>query len=154
MAFCLFLLTTKVQAQEKKYYTNAPNDNATDVYFGDTHLHTSYSSDAGLIGTKLGPEEALRFARGEEVTSNHGLSTKLIRPLDFIVIADHAENLGVPSMIETSDPILLADEWGKKIHHLVKAGKGIEAYDLWLAGSIEGEILPMATRVRRRHGNG
>ena len=43
------------------------------VYFGDTHLHTSYSADAGMIGTTLGPEDAYRFARGEEVKSNTGL---------------------------------------------------------------------------------
>jgi hypothetical protein len=63
------------------------------VYFGDTHLHTSYSTDAGMIGNRLGPDEAYRFARGEEVTSSHGLRAKLGRPLDFLVVADHAENL-------------------------------------------------------------
>ena len=43
------------------------------VYFGDTHLHTSYSTDAGMLGNRLGPEEAYRFARGEEVTSSTGV---------------------------------------------------------------------------------
>ena len=51
------------------------------VYFGDTHLHTSYSTDAGMIGNTLGPEEAYRFARGEEVKSSTGLPAKLQRPL-------------------------------------------------------------------------
>jgi hypothetical protein len=65
------------------------------VYFGDTHLHTAYSTDAGMIGNRLGPDEAYRFARGETVTSSTGLETKLARPLDFLVISDHAENLGL-----------------------------------------------------------
>jgi hypothetical protein len=56
------------------------------VYFGDTHLHTSYSTDAGMIGNTLGPEEAYRFARGEEVKSSSGLPAKLQRPLDFLVV--------------------------------------------------------------------
>ena len=57
------------------------------VYFGDTHLHTSYSTDAGMFGTRLGPDEAYRFALGEEVTSSTGLRVRLQRPLDFLVVA-------------------------------------------------------------------
>jgi len=72
------------------------------VYFGDTHLHTSYSTDAGMFGTRLGPEEAYRFALGEEVTSNTGLRVRLQRPLDFLVVADHSENLGLAPMIAES----------------------------------------------------
>ena len=64
------------------------------VYWGDTHLHTALSGDAMAGGTRLGPDEAYRFARGEEVTSNTGLPAKLRRPLDFIVVADHANNIG------------------------------------------------------------
>jgi hypothetical protein len=63
------------------------------VFWGDTHLHTSYSTDAGMVGNRLGPEEALRFARGEKVISSTGLPARLIRPLEFLVIADHAEIL-------------------------------------------------------------
>ncbi len=59
----------------------------------------SYSTDAGMFGTRLGPDEAYRFARGEEVTSNTGLRVRLQRPLDFLVISDHAENLGLATMI-------------------------------------------------------
>ena len=92
------------------------------VYFGDTHLHTSYSADAGMAGAIVGPEEAYRFARGEEVKSNSGLPVKLLRPLDFLVIADHAENLGLAPMIAESDPGLLKSEWGKKVHDLAKTG--------------------------------
>ena len=102
------------------------------VYFGDTHLHTSYSTDAGMVGNTLGPEAAYRFARGEQVTSSTGLPAKLQRPLDFLVVADHSENLGLAPLIAKSDPELLKSEWGKKVHDLFKAGKGTDAYNEWI----------------------
>ena len=99
--------------------------------FGDTHLHTNYSTDAGMIGTRLGPNEAYKISRGEEVISNEGWRVKLIRPLDFIVIADHAENLGLSDFIRRSDPILLGNEQGKKWHDMVKDGNGYDAFLEW-----------------------
>ncbi|MFM5953295.1 MAG: DUF3604 domain-containing protein [Novosphingobium sp.] len=64
------------------------------VYWGDTHLHTANSPDAFGFGNRLDPEAALRFARGEEVTSSTGIKAKLARPLDFLVIADHSDGFG------------------------------------------------------------
>ncbi|MFO1256255.1 MAG: DUF3604 domain-containing protein [Sphingomonadaceae bacterium] len=61
------------------------------VYWGDTHLHTANSPDAFGFGNRLEPEDALRFARGEEVTSSTGIKARLKRPLDFLVIADHSD---------------------------------------------------------------
>jgi len=101
------------------------------VLWGDTHLHTSYSTDAGMIGNYLGPDEAFRFARGEPVTASAGTRAQLIRPLDFLVVADHAENLGLAPLIAESDPDLLCNPWGKKVHDLVKAGTPFEAYGVW-----------------------
>jgi hypothetical protein len=101
------------------------------VFWGDTHLHTSYSTDAGMIGNRLGPDEALRFAQGEKVISSSGTPARLIRPLDFLVVADHAENLGLAPMIEESNPDLLKDPWGKKVYDLVKSGKPWDAYAAW-----------------------
>jgi hypothetical protein len=106
------------------------------VYFGDTHLHTSYSTDAGMLGNRLGPEEAYRFARGEEVTSSTGVRARLQRPLDFLVVSDHAENLGLAPMIEESNPELLKTEFGRRLHDLVKSGKGGDAYNAWGAAMI------------------
>ena len=57
------------------------------VFWGDTHLHTSYSTDAGMIGNVLGPDEAYRFAKGEIVTASNGLRARLLRPLDWLVVA-------------------------------------------------------------------
>jgi hypothetical protein len=101
------------------------------VFWGDTHLHTSYSTDAGMIGNRLGPDEALRFAKGEMVVASSGTRARLIRPLDFLVVADHAENLGLAPLIEESNPELLKDPWGKEVYDLVKAGKPWDAYAKW-----------------------
>ena len=143
LSFCLAIIgawTISVTAQdvpppnnEKIQYSPYPAKNfPNNVYFGDTHLHTSYSTDAGMVGNTLGPEDAYRFARGEEVIQSHGLKVKLLRPLDFLVITDHAENLGLVPMIAESSPALLANKFGKKVHDLIKAGRAPEAYNEWL----------------------
>jgi len=113
------------------------------VYFGDTHLHTSFSTDAGMFGTRLGPDEAYEFARGEEVISNTGLRVRLQRPLDFLVVADHAENLGLAPMIEESNPELLTTEWGRMVHDMVKSGDAAGAYGAWGEG-MEARKDPLA----------
>jgi hypothetical protein len=107
------------------------------VFWGDTHLHTSYSTDAGMVGNRLPPDAALRFAKGEKVISSTGVPARLIRPLDFLVVADHAENLGLAPLIEDSDPQLLRDPMGKRYHDLVKGGQGWEAYQLWKKSGAE-----------------
>jgi hypothetical protein len=110
------------------------------AFFGDTHLHTNWSTDAGMIGTSLGPDAAYRISKGGEVTSNTGWRVKLNRPLDFVVVADHAENLGMADFIRRSDPILLANKTGKKWHDMVKAGNGYEAFLEWLRGGSTDQI--------------
>jgi hypothetical protein len=107
------------------------------VFFGDTHVHTSYSTDAGMIGNMLGPDEAYRFAKGEIVTSSSGVRARLLRPLDWLVVADHAENLGLANLIAESDPTLLGNDWGREVHDLVKAGDAGQAYGRWGARMAE-----------------
>jgi hypothetical protein len=102
------------------------------VYFGDTHLHTSYSTDAGMVGNIRGPEDDYRLARGEVISSSQGLKVQLIRPLDFLVIADHAENLGLAPAIAESNADLLKKPWGKEIHDKVKSGDPLGAFDMWI----------------------
>jgi hypothetical protein len=79
------------------------------VYFGDTHLHTANSGDAFMAGDRLGPEQAYRLARGEEVVSSTGVPVRLSRPLDFLVIADHAEGLGVMTEVAAGNPAFKGD---------------------------------------------
>ncbi len=122
---------SKVTLGKREYSPYLEHVGADRVYFGDTHLHTAYSTDAGMMGCRLGPEEAYRFARGEEVTSSSGVRARLQRPLDFLVVSDHSENLGLAPMIAESNPELLKTEFGRKVHELVKNGEGGKAYDAW-----------------------
>jgi len=107
------------------------------VFWGDTHVHTAYSTDAGMIGNRLGPDEAYRFARGETVVASSGVRARLQRPLDFIVVADHAENLGLAPMIAEKNPDLLKTDFGRQISQLVYSGKYGDAYALWGSGMSE-----------------
>lgn len=120
------------KAPKKEYSPYVQDHYPNRVLFGDTHLHTSWSSDAGMVGASLGPDVAYRVARGEVVTSHRGWKVKLIRPLDFLVVADHAENLGLADFIRRSDPIILANETGRKWHDMVKSGNGYNAFIEWL----------------------
>jgi hypothetical protein len=110
----------KPQTVEFSPYVNQNFPNR--VFWGDTHLHTANSADAGFLNDKVGPEEAFRFARGEVVTSSGGLRVKLQRPYDFLVVSDHAEYLGLTPGLRRSDPVLLANETGRRWHDLLKKG--------------------------------
>jgi hypothetical protein len=115
-------VTKEDLTQERVYSPHAGRDYADRVLFGDTHFHTNLSFDAGLVGTRLTMDEGYRFARGEMVISNTGQLVQLIRPLDFLVITDHSELIGLAPMVQRSDPLLLADPWGKWIHERFNAG--------------------------------
>ena len=104
------------------YSPYAGKDYPDKVLFGDTHLHTKFSPDAGLIGTVLDVSDAYRFASGETITTNTGQRAQLVRPLDFLVVTDHAEYIGLAPMIRDSDPILLADPYGKWLHDKFRTG--------------------------------
>jgi hypothetical protein len=133
------LMAGSLQAQEySPYLDDYPNQ----VFFGDTHLHTSFSADAGFSGTRLGPEEAYRFARGEEVKSNTGLRAKLEVPLDFLVVSDHAENLGLAPLAVAGDPSVMSSVYGRELNALLLAGKGGEAFATWRK-SRAGGVDPM-----------
>jgi len=95
--------------------------------FGETHLHTAFSMDAGAFGARLTPRDAYRFARGEEVTSNSGQPVKLSRPLDFLVVSDHSDGFGFFPQLMSGDPALLATPQGRKWYDEIRGGKGAEA---------------------------
>ena len=92
------------------------------VYWGDTHLHTSNSVDAFGFGTRLDPEAALRFARGEEVEATTGTKAKLARPLDFLVISDHAEGIGATKALYEAPRMLLTDPIALRWYDLMHEG--------------------------------
>jgi hypothetical protein len=134
-------------AQKPGYSPYAGRNFPTRPFFGDTHLHTAFSMDAGAFGARLGPKEAYRFARGEEITASAGERAKLSRPLDFLVVADHSDGMGFFPLIVGGDPVIMASPQGKKWHDMIFAGQGaaaaIEIITNFGKGTIDREIMPV-----------
>jgi hypothetical protein len=116
----------------------------TRVFFGDTHLHTAISVDAGTMN-RVGQEDAYRFARGEEVTSTGGLRARLSRPLDFLVISDHAEMYGLMPQLLSGDPEILATEIGRKWYDALTSGESDRAFAtaMEIVASLSGKVPPI-----------
>lgn len=98
------------------YSPNANRGFPTKVLFGDTHVHSALSADAGGGGTTLMPRDMYRFARGEQVNSNTGQPVKLSRPFDFYMLTEHTDGMGVITDIIKGTPNIMADPQGKKFH--------------------------------------
>ena len=112
---------TKQPTTEKKAIA-VPADNPNkNLYWGDTHLHTTNSPDAFSFGARLTPDDALRFAKGQTINSE-GLDIQLSRPLDFLVVADHAEGLGMINEIMKENPLLMKDDQLKRWATQLQAG--------------------------------
>jgi hypothetical protein len=80
-----------------------PDRNA---YFGDLHVHTTYSFDAYAFGTLATPYDAYRFAQGEAIDNPAGFSMQLDEPLDFYAVTDHAMFMGLaPEAADTTTEI-------------------------------------------------
>jgi hypothetical protein len=117
----------------KNYSPYATTTHATNVYWGDSHLHTGLSLDAGLFGNTLTPDDAYRFARGAQLISSTGIPVKLARPLDWMIVTDHTDLMGIAADIQSGTPNILADKKGKEWHEGFKKGgkaAGEAAFDL------------------------
>jgi hypothetical protein len=115
---------TALADAEESYSPNAGIEYPQNLYWGDTHVHSSWSPDAGGSGNeRLTPEHAFRFARGEEITAHNGQKIRLRRPLDFLLVSDHAEYLGLYPMLEEKYPPLLATERGARWLRLLEEGR-------------------------------
>lgn len=90
--------------------------------WGDSHLHTTLSMDAGLFGNRLTPSDAYRFARGDEVVSSTGQAVRLSRPLDWLAVADHSDGMGFFGDIARGKPELLAYEQSARWIKALQAG--------------------------------
>ena len=112
----------------------------TRVFWGDQHVHTGWSADAGAFGATLGPEEALRFARGEQVMSSLGEPAKLSRPLDWAAITDHSDAAGVIFEIRDGNPNLMVDPLAKRWHDMMWAGQGVQAASEMIAAQSNNQI--------------
>ena len=119
---------TAEQAFKKRPYSPyAGRKFPTRPLFGDTHLHTSFSMDAGAFGARLAPQDAYRFAKGEEVTASSGQQARLSRPLDFLVVTDHSDGFGFFPLLLAADPKMMAYPQGQKWYDMIQSGQGADA---------------------------
>jgi Protein of unknown function (DUF3604) len=137
----------RVHSSKPTYSPYADRSFPTRPFFGDTHLHTAFSMDAGASGARLTPRDAYRFARGEQVTSNTGQPVKLSRPLDFLVVADHSDGMGFFPLLMSGNPAVMADPQGRKWYEMIHAGRGMEAaldiISSFSQGTMSKAILPL-----------
>ena len=124
----------------------------TRVLWGDTHLHTAVSVDAGTM-CRVGQEDAFRFARGEEISTTYGLRAKLSRPLDFLVISDHAEMYGLMPQLLSGDPEILATKKGRKWYDALKSGDNdkVFATAMEIVGSLSTKEAPIKSEKAVRN---
>ena len=110
----------------------------TRLYWGDTHLHTSYSADAYFMNNRSAdPDTAYRWAKGLPVVHPGTRSRVQIHtPLDFLVVADHAEMLGVPLKLMNGDPLLTATATGRRWAAMIREGKGAEVFEYEFGAAI------------------
>ena len=126
-------------AEETTYSPYADRNYPENVYWGDTHVHTSRSFDAYSSMNRLDPEIVYRFAKGETVISHSGQKVRIGKPLDFLVVTDHAEFTGVLSGLDAADPQLLESDIGKRWHELYKLDKRQQVLQELFNISIRGE---------------
>jgi hypothetical protein len=130
------------RAKSQLYSPYADQGYPSKVLFGDVHVHTGLSGDAGGSGTRLMPRDAYRFARGEQVTSNTGQPVRISQPYDFLAVADHTDGMGVILDILSGKPNIMADPYGRELNAAFnKGGKAARAATVeMIAKFAQGEI--------------
>ena len=118
------------------------------MYWGDTHVHTGWSADAGLDGAVTSPEDAFRFARGDEVKSNTGQMARLKRPLDWMVITDHSDGMGTINEIRAGNLEMIAEPFLKRMYEAMSgtdeaksAAATLELIDLQSNGKLPKQVM-------------
>ena len=114
------VLGLETRAERPEYSPYLGEQYPMELLWGDTHVHSSFSMDANSMGnTRLTPADAYRFARGEAVVASTGMTAQLDVPLDFLVVSDHAEYMGLLPRLREKDPALLADPVAKRLSDMV-----------------------------------
>ncbi len=126
----------------KTYSPYAERSFASRPLFGDSHVHTALSMDAGGFGNRLGVREAYRFARGQQVKASSGQNVRLSRPLDWLVVADHSDGLGLITDLLAKSPLVTKYEQGKRWSEGFNAGgqQAVEATLDLITTFSQGEI--------------
>jgi len=147
--------STKSTGQTANNEPAPPPNPDRNAYFGDEHIHTSWSVDAWLMGNRLtGPDDALKYAQGQSIKHPMGYDIKIDTPMDFMGVTDHSEYVGITSEANTpgtavskmpeAKPLILKDpndqaEIQKTFTYLVNlmAGAPVKAFmSPAVAGSI------------------
>lgn len=119
-------ITTSQSSADSSAHSSGKNiasaTTATQVYWGDQHVHTGWSADAGLAGATLTPEDAVRFARGEMVKSSTGLDAQLHRAFDWVAITDHSDGMGTINELQAGNAEFMADPTAKRWYDLMAKG--------------------------------
>ena len=134
----------EVEAKEAAVKTGGGQVRHTEVYFGDTHLHTSYSPDAYLQGNRSAdPDTAYRFAKGLPVVHPyHRAKIQIGTPLDFLVVAEHAEYMGVIPKLFEGDPMILNTENGKRFKSYIDDGQFVRVFSEFIASVNTNQPFP------------
>ena len=139
-----------IAAGETPYSGPLGQNYPKEVFFGDTHLHTRNSADAWSMGNlNLTPGDAYRFAQGSAVTAHNGMQVQLRRPLDFLVVSDHAEYLGAFYRFNVDDPLIINTDVGRQWQKYVEEGdlaKFFGAFVNSMQNKEEDPALPAAVR--------
>ena len=106
----------------RPYSPYANRNFPTQALFGDVHVHTGLSGDAGGGGTRLMPRDAYRFARGEQVISNTGQPVRISQPYDFLAVADHTDGMGMITDVISGAPNIMADPYGRELNAAFNKG--------------------------------
>ncbi|MEH6592383.1 MAG: DUF3604 domain-containing protein [Halioglobus sp.] len=118
--FILGIASASLQAEPYSPYADVKYP--TQLLFGETHVHSALSADAGGGGTRLMPRDVYRFAAGEQVVSNTGQAVRLARPFDFFALTEHTDGMGAFTDILRGAPTILADKQGKHFYDEFNAG--------------------------------
>jgi hypothetical protein len=108
--------------KEPGYSVYAVRNYPTRPLWGETHLHSGWSADAGFSGATLSPEDAVRFARGDQVNANSGQPVQLSRPLDWVALTDHSDGMGVFAELRAGNPEMMKDPVVKRWHDMIAQG--------------------------------
>jgi hypothetical protein len=156
LTFCITMMASPLALSvadkaEKDVYSPyaAQNEIPQRPLWGDSHLHTTLSMDAGLFGNRLPPSDAYRFARGEEVISSTGQPVRLSRPLDWLVVADHSDGIGFFGDIAAGKPGLMKYEQAARWNKGLKKGgdasvaAALDLIETFSQGKMDPEMLAM-----------
>ena len=144
-------LSMNAAAEGEAPYSGSVGQNyPKEVFFGDTHLHTRNSADAWSMGNlNLTPGDAYRFAQGSPVLAHNGMQVQLRRPLDFLVVSDHAEYLGAFYRFNVNDSLITKTDVGRQWQTYVEEGdlaKFFGAFVNSMQNKEEDPALPAAVR--------